>query len=433
MFPAPYDALPLPPRPNLEQYRKLAKDLVKACRSADSSAMRAWAERWVESLVKECRPPIPPGRLVQPVRWPAQIEEFARSRLAGKMNNKPCVLADAQFVLARLHGFASWTAFSRHIDELRHENSTTSSFEAVADAIVSGDTNTLLTYVLADPELVRARSSREHYSTLLHYVAANGVENWRQRTPQNIVEIAAALLDNGAEVDAAAQMYGGDCTTLGLAATSIHPERAGVQIPLLQLLLERGARIDRPGIAGGQQSLIKACFANNRGQAAEFLSHRCPSLDLEEAAGAGNIDAVRGFFHPDGTLKASATQEQLRQGFLWACQFGRNRVVEYLLSLGFNLSVQDHNGQTALHHAVIGAQPETVKLLLKHGAPLELKNSYGGAALGQAVWSAANATSPKPYLPIIGLLLESGAKAEPELEEVLAGLMRREPSKAKQG
>ena len=32
MFPNPQSALPLPPRPSLERYRKIAKDLVKACR-----------------------------------------------------------------------------------------------------------------------------------------------------------------------------------------------------------------------------------------------------------------------------------------------------------------------------------------------------------------------------------------------------------------
>jgi Ankyrin repeats (3 copies) len=225
-------------------------------------------------------------------------------------------------------------------------------------------------------------------------------------------------------------MYGSQCTTLGLAATSIHPQRAGVQIPLLQLLLDRGARIDRAGAAGGGQSLIKACFANGRGEAAEFLSHSSALLDLEEAAGAGNTDAVRGFFDNDGTLKASAGREQLVHGFLWACQFGRNRVVEFLIDRGIDLGAQDRNGQTALHHAVIGAQLETAKLLLKHGAPLEIKNSYGGTALGQALWSAANAGSPKPFLPIIELLLESGAQAEPAMEDELGRLLRRRPRRS---
>jgi len=41
MYPNPQEALPLAPRPNLEQYRKLAKDLVKACRSQDLAAVSA--------------------------------------------------------------------------------------------------------------------------------------------------------------------------------------------------------------------------------------------------------------------------------------------------------------------------------------------------------------------------------------------------------
>jgi hypothetical protein len=32
----------LPPRPNLEQYKKLAKDFQSACKLGDSRAVRAW-------------------------------------------------------------------------------------------------------------------------------------------------------------------------------------------------------------------------------------------------------------------------------------------------------------------------------------------------------------------------------------------------------
>jgi hypothetical protein len=46
------DALPLPPRPNLEQYKKRAKDLVKICKSGERDALRAWVTEWVETLVK---------------------------------------------------------------------------------------------------------------------------------------------------------------------------------------------------------------------------------------------------------------------------------------------------------------------------------------------------------------------------------------------
>ena len=38
MYPNPQQALPLPTRPNVEQYKKLAKDLVKACKSGEPAA-----------------------------------------------------------------------------------------------------------------------------------------------------------------------------------------------------------------------------------------------------------------------------------------------------------------------------------------------------------------------------------------------------------
>ena len=49
MYPNPQDALPLPPRPNAQQYRKRAKELVKAGKSGDSEAIR---------VVKSMREPI---------------------------------------------------------------------------------------------------------------------------------------------------------------------------------------------------------------------------------------------------------------------------------------------------------------------------------------------------------------------------------------
>lgn len=424
MFPAPHDALPLPAHPSLEQYKKLAKDLIRICKSGDPAALGAWSKKWVATLVKLAGLTISREMPVRIDRWAAQVEEFARSKMSGSAG-KPCVLADAQFVLARVHGFESWPKFVRHVEELARADSPTSTFEAAANAIVDGDITALRRLLRENPDLVRAHSTRKHRATLLHYVAANGVEGYRQRTAKNAVEVAEMLLRAGADVDATADIYGGGATTLGLAATSIHPQRAGVQIALLQLLLDHGARIDRTGSAGSYHSLIKVCLANGRGEAAEFLSHLQAHSDLEEAAGVGNIDVVRSFFNYDGTLKPNASEEQLREGFLWACQFGRSRVVEFLVARGIDLSAQDHNGQTGLHHAAMGAQFETVKLLIKHGAPLEVKNNYGGTVLGQAVWSAMNGISAKPFLPIIELLLEAGAEVELQAENDLAQLFLR--------
>jgi hypothetical protein len=70
-----------------------------------------------------------------------------------------------------------------------------SGFERALDAVVEGDAGRLRAMLREDPELVHARSAREHQVQRFHYVSANGVEDERQRTPRNAVEIATILLD----------------------------------------------------------------------------------------------------------------------------------------------------------------------------------------------------------------------------------------------
>jgi hypothetical protein len=165
MFPNPQSAFPLPPLPSIEHYRKLAKELLKAYKSG------------------------------------GEVSEFARRRLSVK-----CVLAEAQFVIARSHGFLSWPKFVKHLECLR-KSSPVSRFEAAVDAIVDGDVATLKQLLREDPQLIRATSTREHGATLLHYVSANGVENYRQKTPPNILGITELLLHTGADIDATADVW----------------------------------------------------------------------------------------------------------------------------------------------------------------------------------------------------------------------------------
>ena len=46
------DTLPLPPRPDIEQYRKRAKTLVAAANSGDADAVKHWASDWLTALTK---------------------------------------------------------------------------------------------------------------------------------------------------------------------------------------------------------------------------------------------------------------------------------------------------------------------------------------------------------------------------------------------
>src|ERR1700722_6651452 len=115
MFPNPQSALPLPSRPNLEYYRKLAKELVK------SEGAAAWATD--------------------------EGAEFGRDRLS-----KRRILAEAQFVIARSYGFESWPKFAKHLEALA-KISPISRFEAAADAIVDGDIASVQRLLREDPQL----------------------------------------------------------------------------------------------------------------------------------------------------------------------------------------------------------------------------------------------------------------------------------------
>ncbi|WP_263350119.1 ankyrin repeat domain-containing protein [Acidicapsa acidisoli] len=415
MFPNPQSALPLPPRPSLERYRKIAKELVKACRSGskptvssdEPDAISLWGEAWIDDLVRLTGLTVEPQLPVRIESWIDGVAEFARRQLGkGEGDGRTCTLADAQFVIARSHGFESWPKFARHLEALQAVQSPEWRFEATVDAIVSGDIALLERLLTEEPGLVQARSMREHGATLLHYVAANGVEGYRQKTPQNIVEIAAMLLRAGADVNATANVYGGGSTTLGLAATSGHPDRAGVQEELLRVLLEHGAKIP--------DGTVRVCLANGRAKAAEFLASRVGHLSLAEAAGVGRLDLVEpdlvASLGKDAALHADAAREELQNGLLFSCQFGHDSVVDFLLKMGVDPKVSDGRGQTALHHAVIGGHATTVRLLLEHKAPLEAKNSYGGTVLDQALWSAAHGGDPDAYIAILEALTAAGAR-----------------------
>ena len=377
VFPNPQDNLPLPPRPHLEQYTKLAKDLVKACKGGD---LHAWAVRLSKKRVRA-------------------VEQFAERVMLEKGK---CTLTSAQFVIAKCYGFLSWPDFAKHLEEIGHD-SATARFEAAADAIVNGDITTVKKLLAKDPDLIRARSLREHRSTLLHYTSANGVEGYRQKTPQNIVEIAQLLLDAGAEVDAKADMYGGDCTTLGLAATSVHPEVAGVQIPLLQLLLDRGAVMDLISAAGRTDSIVFACLANGRPKAAAFLADRGARLDFVTAAALGRIAEVK-----------NVSNAELNKALFWACEYADVKTIRLMVEAGAEVGPHRPDSQSPLHMAVIGGNVDVVKYLLQFHPPLEAKNEYGGTVLGQAVWSAAHGGDPHEYAAIIETLIGAGAQVRPK-------------------
>ncbi len=120
----------------------------------------------------------------------------------------------------------------------------TAEFEQCVDALINGDLEILKLLVVQHPELVHMRSELEHHATLLYYVTANGVEDERQKTPENILEITEFLLQQGADPNVMSDAYGGDATLLGSLVSSGHPAEANKQADLVRLLCKYGADPD---------------------------------------------------------------------------------------------------------------------------------------------------------------------------------------------
>lgn len=379
------------PRISLEQSRKQAKDLLKAFGAGEPEALDR--VRWNHPAF---------------LRLPDEL-----------MRQRTFKLADAQLVVARLHHFASWPKLLRHIESVEQREPAVLRYEKAADAIISGDTETLRVLFKEHPELVRQRSTRQHRSPLLHYVSANGVEDYRQRSPRNAVEVAQLLLDSGAEVDATSEAYGGGSTALELVSSSQPPRRAGVQIPLIDLLLDRGAAIE--GVASGK-SPLRAALANGCPEAARALVDRGANVpDVVGAAGVGRLDLVR-------EMAEQATERDLEKALIAAAGVrGATDVVEYLLDQG--VAVAASTGWTALHHATGSADLRTIELLVRRGAPLETRNMYGGTVLAQAIWYAFNGDPGRvrEYAAVIDALVAAGARTDayPSMGEHIAEIRRR--------
>ena len=415
------DALPLPPRPDVSQYRKLAKDLLAAVETDDADKIADWSRRWFRNLMRLHGEPHHP----ELVGWG---EGFA-SRMAAYWRGEPVekrmppprrTLAGAQLVLARVHGFPSWPALVKHIEEQRSTDSEVGRFEAAVDAIVDGNVDRLSRLLREHPELVRATSTRGHGATLLHYVSANGVEGYRQKTPPNIVEITRLLLAAGADVNAKAECYGGGDTVLGLSATSLHPANAGVMIPLLETLVEAGADVNS---RDGGWGLVRSAIANGQPEAAHWLAEHGATLELHEAAGTGRLDVVRSFVADDGTLQNGATPAQLRTAFEWAVGYGHRDVVDFLLARGMDPAAVTDEGATALHWAAYGGHQDLVDLLIERGVPVNHRErTHGGTPIEWALyaWGSGDAdepTDPRYYGVVASLARAGGTLAPSWLDE----------------
>jgi ankyrin repeat protein len=350
---------PLSYRATLKEYQEQAQALFDALKSHDQTA--EWRFKWAHPRFR--------GKSADDVR-------------AATLD-----VADAQLVIAHEHGFEKWEDVAEFADAVRRDGvaqpvAQVAQFEAAVEAVVAGDIEALRSMLAEHPELVRARSTRRHHATLLHYVAANGVENYRQRTPANAVEVAKLLLDAGAEVDALADMYDHKCTTMSMLVSSCHPAAAGLQVALAELLLDYGAALDGPGSAW--QSALMTALKFGYLRTAEALTRRgAPLNHLPVVAGLGRLEDTR-------RLLPTADSRSKHAALALAAQHGHAEVVRVLLDAGEDPNRFNpdgfHGHATPLHHAALANHTAVVRLLVERGARLDIRDTiYQGTPLDWAL------------------------------------------------
>jgi len=277
-------------------------------------------------------------------------------------------------------------------------------FEKAVDAVISGDIETLKSLLEREPDLIRMRSSKAHRAMLIHYVAANGVEDERQSTPANAVDVANVLIDAGAEIDATFLDGGSGTTPLVSLVTSFHPHKSGVAAELVSVFVDAGARVD--GLKGDGEPLRLALSSEYPESVQALLKCRAKIMNVEVAAGLGEFELIEKFVDEEGLAR-----RELEEAFWSACKYGHTEVAECLLKRGVDIDARGGANNTGLMLASQRGRRDTVEMLLDYGASVELKNDYGGTALGSTMSFLANHPVPDAdYAGVIELLLNAGSE-----------------------
>jgi hypothetical protein len=225
--------------------------------------------------------------------------------------------------------------------------------EAIA-AIDSGDVARLQHLLAENTQLVQERFDEpaEGYFAhpyLLWFVAGNPVRN--ERLPENIVEITRTLIDAGAnQLD----------YTLALVSSGRVPRESGVQIALIDLLVERGAN---------PEAAVMPALVHQEIDAVRRLLHHGATLTLVAAICLGRTeDAMR--------LLETASADERQIALTAAAFYGRPEHLRMLIDAGADVSARSpaafHPHATPLRQPVYSGSLDAVKVLVQAGADLRM-------------------------------------------------------------
>jgi hypothetical protein len=409
---------PLPKNPSLENLRKQAKSLRKAVLANDSNAL-------------------------------ARVQDF--HPLADEAS-KNFSLTDAQLVIARSHGFASWARLKQYLDVLARHSfmppapAAESDSEPPADRFIRlaclnyladhserrqqasrifeqhpeiareniytaatvGDVQTVRQTLRTNPSLVNTRGGPYNWEPLL-YVAYSRLES--KAKEHSTLEVARVLLAHGADPNAGF-LWDGHYLFTALTGAFGEGEAGRVHQPeheycyqLARLLLESGAD------ANDGQTLYNRMFTGG-------TKHLKLLFEFGLGKGAGGV-----WFKRLGKQIGSPA-EMLQQQLAWAAKYNQMERLQLLVEHGVDVNVPDTRFQRTAHElAMLHGNKELADYLVAHGATRTLLSDLDGFA---AACLAADAHQARSLLAKDPTLMEQLGNRRTELLQLAAERDQRE-------
>jgi ankyrin repeat protein len=330
---------------------------------------------------------------------------YYEDRAAGFAGVAGVTADEARRDLAARHGFLGWEELVEHVGALRDGREPPSPFVLAYRALEARDEQALRELLDAHPELVRQRGTN-----------GNDLLGLAGGAPP----LVRLLLERGADVN-----RGND-----YGWTILHQAGYGNDRPLARLALEAGADPGLSARGDGGTPLVVALFWGHR-EVAGLLGEE--PRNLRVAAGLGRVDLIdelagtpaaglhRAFYRPHGGFPVwkpgDDPQEILDEALVWAAKSDRIEAISRLAELGARLDADPYRG-TALTWAAVNGRVEAVQRLLELGADPDARGSFGGPDHGEGV-TALHLAAQAGRSETVEVLLEAGA--DRSIEDALHG------------
>jgi ankyrin repeat protein/L-ascorbate metabolism protein UlaG (beta-lactamase superfamily) len=260
----------------------------------------------------------------------------------------------------------------------------------IHDAIRRGDLPAVQRLVASDSSLLGAKEPDG--STPLHVAARTGN-----------IEIAKYLLGAGADLRA------GDNENSNV----LHLAAVGGRRDMIDLVLARGIDVNSADDNG--MTAILFAVGYNHADLVPYLVSKGARIDcktkhgttlMHQAAYRGNLDLIKYLVSEKQSLNPGFDQWG-NTPLLASVSRGRKDAVAYLLDNGADPNATSQNGLSALAFAVLGGDPEIVRMLIAGGADVQCADEYGWTALHRSAQLLGN-------VDIAKLLVDAGAEVDLE-------------------